>query len=253
MTPAPDTRTADWVVTGLRGFGESVLSVVPAGFPTYVRVFHPAYRGPLANPMPVRWAEIAETHAKRYHAGMQLSAVTGRIEFWNERPPTDFDWWPKMPMPRDLVMPLAAILARHTTTADRCWFATWEGYGDLPDDIRQAPIFRAGHRYHLQAGPITAVMERTTDPSYIDHSPNIWWPDDRAWCVASEIDLNSTYVACDEACAEELLSAPELEALRIDSATGIDITSDRLNPQPELDWKEKKRLQPGDSPTDASP
>jgi hypothetical protein len=26
-------------------------------------------------------------------------------------------------------------------------------------------------------------------------SPNQWWPQDRAWCVASEIDLDSTLVA----------------------------------------------------------
>ena len=33
--------------------------------------------------------------------------------------------------------------------------------------------------------------------------PNLWWPDDRAWCVASEIDLDYTLVGGpDELCVE---------------------------------------------------
>jgi hypothetical protein len=39
---AVDARAADWVVAGLRGFGESVLSLVPPGFSEYLRVFHPS-------------------------------------------------------------------------------------------------------------------------------------------------------------------------------------------------------------------
>lgn len=39
MKPAPDTSAAEWVVAGLRGFAESVLSLVPIGFPVYLRVF----------------------------------------------------------------------------------------------------------------------------------------------------------------------------------------------------------------------
>jgi hypothetical protein len=61
-------------------------------------------------------------------------------------------------------------------------------------------------------------------------SPNLWWPDDHAWCVATEIDLKSTYVSCDEACAAEILARAELEALTIDPASGIDWRSDLLNP-----------------------
>ncbi len=39
---APDTRAAEWVVDGLHGFAESVVSVVPAGFAAYARIFHSA-------------------------------------------------------------------------------------------------------------------------------------------------------------------------------------------------------------------
>ena len=30
--------------------------------------------------------------------------------------------------------------------------------------------------------------------AFLGHSPSIWWPEDRAWCVATDIDLFDTYV-----------------------------------------------------------
>jgi hypothetical protein len=50
------------MVAGLRGFAESVLSVVPAGFEAYARIFHPAYRG--EPPVPVLWREIASASGR---------------------------------------------------------------------------------------------------------------------------------------------------------------------------------------------
>ena len=42
---APDASAASWAVDGLRGFAESVLSIVPAGFEDYCRIFRPAWKG----------------------------------------------------------------------------------------------------------------------------------------------------------------------------------------------------------------
>jgi hypothetical protein len=44
------------------------------------------------------------------------------------------------------------------------------------------------------------------------HSPNLWWPDDRAWCVATEIDLAWTYLGGSTALISDVLSKPRLEA-----------------------------------------
>src|ERR687886_164701 len=44
LSHAPDTTAADWVVEGLRASPERV-PLVPLIFPSYVYVFHPAYRG----------------------------------------------------------------------------------------------------------------------------------------------------------------------------------------------------------------
>jgi hypothetical protein len=45
-----------------------------------------------------------------------------------------------------------------------------------------------------------------------NYSPNLWWPDDRAWCVASEIDLAWTYVGGTEALINDILANSQLEA-----------------------------------------
>ncbi len=38
-----------------------------------------------------------------------------------------------------------------------------------------------------------------------DQTPNLWWPEDRAWFVATEIDLAWTYVGGREALIEQLV------------------------------------------------
>jgi hypothetical protein len=43
-------------------------------------------------------------------------------------------------------------------------------------------------------------------------SPNLFWPDDRSWCVGTEIDFDSTLVADTPELIEVVLAAPALEA-----------------------------------------
>jgi hypothetical protein len=38
------------------------------------------------------------------------------------------------------------------------------------------------------------------------------------WCVATEIDFNTTYVGCDERCCREILSLPDIESFAVDPA-----------------------------------
>ncbi len=87
---AVDASPADWVVASLRGFGKSVLSLVPAGFAEYVRVFHPAYRGTGSGRV-VSWAEIARANGMRMHAGVQLGSITGHERYEYEGQPGVFD------------------------------------------------------------------------------------------------------------------------------------------------------------------
>lgn len=88
---------------------------------------------------------------------------------------------------------LVECIRRFST--ERCWFGFWEGYGNWP----------------------------------FDQTPNIWWPSDRQWCVATEVDLDSTYVGGPAALIDSLLASPSLEALRANDNDSITISSDDVN------------------------
>lgn len=229
MRLADDARAADWLVAAFTTFGASVLSLAPEGFPSHVRVFHPAHvhdpEQPSKRGRPVRWSDVAAANARVVHSGMQWRSLADRCR------PDIYDWPPSEgSLPHDVAVALASVLSRHTTTPAVCWFAVWTGFGTIRPELRETPTFRLPNRhYFLLTGPVDAIAENTNGASSWHQSANLGWPEDRAWCVATEIDLDTTYVACAEACAEEILAIPDLEALEIDPATGISWASDLVN------------------------
>jgi len=63
----------------------------------------------------------------------------------------------------------------------------------------------------LYGGPLVAAAEFATTPW--QPTPNLWWPDDHAWCVASEIDLTSSYIGGAQALIGRLLADARFEAV----------------------------------------
>jgi hypothetical protein len=239
LTPAADTSAADWIVAAMQTFAESPLSLVPDSFPCYVRVFHPAYKlaqdapQPWLTLTPVRWSDVAAAMGTQAHPGMHLAAIAQTWRALTDPLEGVFDSAPRVgTLPQEIASLLAGVLAKHTATPERCWFAVWNGFAETRDDIRLAPTFSVPARsYFLLHGPIEAINENAL-AGFRWQSANIWWPDDHAWCVATEIDLNDTYVACAQQCCDALLAAPELEAMEVDTATGIGWRSDTINPLP---------------------
>jgi hypothetical protein len=64
---------------------------------------------------------------------------------------------------------------------------------------------------------------------FISQSPNLFWPQDHAWCVASEIDLLCTLVAGSNELAESLIADPRLEVWRVFADDCLDGDSDDTN------------------------
>ena len=60
-------------------------------------------------------------------------------------------------------------------------------------------------------------------------SVNLWWPDDRAWFVSTEIDFAWTYVGGTTALLEGLLADPLLEILPATVSDHITYQADRTN------------------------
>lgn len=248
---APATAdAAAWLTERIVTFGESVLSVVPSGFEAYARVFHPpSPGGSFANlqpgQVPLRWAEVAESMGTTAHRAMQWPSLIGTAMSYGDprvkvHPGVE-------PTTGSLPLPVARVvievLRGHTRTPKRCWFAAWEGWGGLADFVRSAPVFDVPHRsYLLLAGPIETVLESVVDPpsTVVEQglpwphyqSPNLWWPEDRAWCVATEIDFQSTYVGASRTCIDRLLADDRLEIYEVAASDGITWADDGRNPKP---------------------
>jgi hypothetical protein len=84
------------------------------------------------------------------------------------------------------------------------------------------------HRaYFLFLGPIDAVTSLSVGD--FQHPPNLWWPEDHAWCVASDIDLSETYLAASQACVTQVINDPGLEAYPVPLEGRVDVDGDVIN------------------------
>ncbi|MCM2388256.1 hypothetical protein [Streptomyces albipurpureus] len=208
-----DLGPARWLSEDPPGPGEfgTVASIAAPGFPAYARVLHPAS----LNERPVRWAVVAAAHGREVAAGSgwheligmdrdyHNASVYGLPGVWDEHPSEG-------PTPPTLARSLIPVLARHTQAADNCWFGLWIGYGRW--DFDRFPHFEIpGREEVLLAGTLAEAVS----PSSLDEFaelPDLWWPQDRAWCLGGDVDLVSTYIGGSPALIAELLAAPELEA-----------------------------------------
>jgi hypothetical protein len=248
MHIAKNSEPASWIPPRLHPFAQDVGSIIPEGFTAYARVFHPPYRRTSdGKEIPVRWRDIAAANNRTIAAEMQRMDISAEPTRFS---PSGEELWEQQPragsIPREIAVRLAAILASHTRTPELCWFAVWEGWGDLrirdngrasvqmydaasvqmydaatPPVTRMAPptpnpaarFSIPGRDLFLLQGAVDDVLKTLSEVDWIYRSPNLWWPDDRAWCVATEIDFNWSYVGGSSACIEQVLTDAELEAL----------------------------------------
>ena len=127
---------------------------------------------------------------------------------------------------------LVEVLRGFSSTPGSCRFCLWEGYGNIDTRLYKASsrVRAPGRDYLLFRGPIDAIMAFLAgDGPFWGDSPNIWWPEDRSWCVATDIDLLDTYVGGSKECIEAVLRNPDLEALPTTSDAQLDLGGDAIN------------------------
>jgi len=177
------------------------------------------------------WGTVGALVPNQYPLVLRVRAPDPSVE----------DWWSAY---RDLFEIIASFGERHTSSPDRAWFAVWEGHGfanstshiawqepfddtnrqareqersRLRDEderrnaairasLRQVPCFDLPNRsYHLLAGPVAAAT-RLNDPGSPGtwRNPDLFWPDDRQWFVATDMDFWSLYIGGDHDFITEL-------------------------------------------------
>jgi len=227
-----DTSAAQWIEERLTWWEGDVLrvsAIVPQGFEAYVRILHPAQRDLQDGGTRLRWSTIASWNGRVVHPEMQFDRI-GNLPATKANPP-----WDSPPqeglLPREDCERLASVLRPYTSTPGVCWFCIWEGFGGYFDAKRYRDVPRVatpGRSYVLYRGPLDAVTSFQWGWTW--QCPNLWWPDDRAWCVATEIDLPETYVGGSKACIERVVADDLLEAMRTRADARVDINADSLNP-----------------------
>jgi hypothetical protein len=257
LRAAADASPADWLAHSAGG-EYTVHAMVPDAFPAYARVFHPAG---LCD-RDVRWADVARDNGRTMHAAAEWGSIVGS---WQLRGQDGL--WDREPdvgqTPERLAVRLAHILAAHTTAPERCWFAVWEGWG-VPlqtlwlqketltaERLRELEEARSAAeeldhawdmqvhgapRFELPSRGMHLLEARLEDIGlfYDGHAnaPSIWWPDDRAWCVGSDVDLMTTYLGASRAAVDAVVGDPELEALAILAGQSVTWEADDVNPLP---------------------
>ena len=230
-----DISQARWIEESLSEwkFGR-VGSLMPEGFSAYARIFHPAYLGE-AGEQRVRWSTVASWTGRTVHPQMQfrrMASLSEEIHDIYKDPP-----WGLLPqrrsIPQEECRTLMNVLREFTSTPDRCFFCLWDGYGNIDTRLYEASarVRVPGRDYLLFHGPLDAVMSFVEDrvvPFWGD-SPNIWWPEDRAWCVATDIDLFDTYAGGSRECIEAVLSNRDLEALTTSLDARLDLAGDSID------------------------
>lgn len=157
------------------------------------------------------------------------------VILWVRAPdPRPEGWWSAY---RDLFETIASIGERHTSSPGRAWFAVWDGHGfanatshyarqgTVDDATREAieqersrlrdederrnaairvalaqlPRFDLPHRsYFLLAGSVSAASQMQDPGPLVEwRHPDLFWPEDRRWFVATDVDFWSLYIGGD--------------------------------------------------------
>ena len=232
-----DVSHAHWIEESLSDFG-TLRSMLPSGFTNYARIFHPAYLGD--EMQPVRWSTVASWTGRQVHPLMQFERIADLDEARGVMYPNPT--WGSHPdhgsIPEAEFHSLVEVLREFTSTPGRCFFCLWEGYGNIDKRLYKSDsrVKAPGRDYLLFSGPLDAIMSFLhRDGPFWGDSPNIWWPEDRAWCVATDIDLYDTYVGGSQECIESVLSNPDLEALPTTLDARLDLGGDTINAPKRLE------------------
>jgi hypothetical protein len=250
LEPVEDLSPSVWVQEALKDWPAGqfrVRDLIPPVFEAYARILHRPSR-PTDGRIPTgSWAERAA------ELGRELGPMTDRDELagLNSDEGQRDDWGPgEGSLIEQEAKTLVSVLSGYTATPLECWFAMWSGWGDLSGGssalyrlgggriaelkfrwrnrleswrarreaarLKTFPLLgQSGRSYLLFNGPVDDAARFHLGHRF--QSPALWWPDDRAWFVHTEIDGTSTYVGGSRSMIDGLVGEQILESFEVDT------------------------------------
>jgi hypothetical protein len=243
----------DWIVDGLNAQVGSVGSVVPALYPAYCRILHPA-RSEAGGMM--TWKQVAEQTGGTIHSLVQWGKLNSGA---SEASPSEIEPPLRGRFDSSRFAQLCKLLMEHEVAQAEWWhFAFWIGWawsaplrpvGPAPgksrtatgsarlpsideDELRRPLLRLAGGRdYRILSAPplMSTLFDRQDSPWGELSTPNLMWPPDRSWCLGTEIDFDSTIVGGSDLLIGDLLRSPDLEAWKVGPDDCLTSEADQVN------------------------
>lgn len=264
LTITDGANAGAWISPRLGGGFGAVTLEVPKGFEAYARVFHPA-SDPAGRP--VTWAEVAKACGTTPHPAMQWHAILGLSdadELRSSYSPDDesgVNWAGSDPptgsMDIETLDALCEVLADRTADVAHCFFGlcTIHSWLDSRSAEEMSPLLELprGRNHIVLTGPLSAVdqvmydwsnsiqmtfaakgsneAKPTQDPSdpLQREAPNLIWPGDRSWFIASEVDFDSTLVGGNAALIDAIIESSKLEAWQVRPTDSLADDADKVN------------------------
>lgn len=139
--------------------------------------------------------------------------------------------------PRNLA-DIMRTAAEHTSTTDDITAAVWTGWGFQSGTLARGPFLELPDRQYVLLATSTEELANPAWPwdaeigwgdGFSGFMPQLIWPADRAWAIASEIDFDSTLVGGSFEFINQVLKIPAVEAERVEPTTDLTWDADDVN------------------------
>lgn len=256
-----------WIRPRLGGQFGAVTLEVPKGFEAYARVFHPASDAtgrPVSWAEVAKACGTTPHREMQWHAILGLRDADELRSSYRPGDGSGVKWEgsdpPIGPIDIDTLDALCEVLADHATDVTHCFFALCTIHGwlesfsaETPPTLLELPYDRS---HIVLAGPLSAVNQIMFDWSragsimmtQVSHghgealapeqessgfrqrgSPNLIWPKDHSWFVASEVDFDSTLVGGSAILIDAIIESSKLEARQIMPTDSLADDADKVN------------------------
>jgi hypothetical protein len=159
----------------------------------------------------VRWADVAEANG-----------LTGAVQLDATRDPAkgllpSYSFEPPLQGALDVgtAAALVEVLSTVTATPEDVFFGIWIGWGDTPPERFPGAgvIATEGRGHFLLRGPLEGALTAVAVADTRGAVSGLWWPADRTWFVATEVDLEWTFVAGERVLIDRLMAHGDLEVV----------------------------------------